>query len=129
MFFDNFIFLCQEHGISPTNLLLDIGISKGNLSRWRDGGVPRNETAKKIADYFGISVSELMAGEINETKKAPTNNVEAVDEVKELLEEARSRPEIRALFSVSRNATPDDIRTAIRIIKALQEDEYGGDNY
>lgn len=50
MFYDNFIDLCETAGESPSRVLTALGISKGSLSRWKDGGEPLNETKKKIAD-------------------------------------------------------------------------------
>jgi transcriptional regulator with XRE-family HTH domain len=45
-----------------------MGISKGSLSRWKEGGRPLNENKKLIADFFGITVAELL--EETETKKS-----------------------------------------------------------
>jgi len=66
MFYDSFINLCEIRGVSPTRVLVELNLSKGSLSRWRNGGQPRNEIKKKIADYFDITVYELL----NDTKKA-----------------------------------------------------------
>jgi transcriptional regulator with XRE-family HTH domain len=65
MFYDNFARLCEEHGISPSNLAVRLGISKGTFSNWKRGAEPLNPTKKKIADYFGLSVSELTSGKTN----------------------------------------------------------------
>lgn len=62
MFFDKFMGLCEERGVSPTRVLVSLGISKGSLTRWKSGGAPRNEIKKKIADYF-----EVPAFRLNET--------------------------------------------------------------
>lgn len=72
MFYDNFINICEDRGVSPTRVLNELKISKGSLSRWKENGEPLNETKKKIADYFGITVKQLMAGEIE--KPATVSN-------------------------------------------------------
>ena len=64
MFYEKFLKLCEVHGVSPSRALTEMGISKGSLSRWKDGGKPLNENKKLIADYFSISVAELMEGPI-----------------------------------------------------------------
>lgn len=74
MFYDNFISLCEDAGVSPSKVLSDLSIGKAGLSRWREGVEPTNPIKKKIADYFGITVKELM-----ETKKAPANTAETDD--------------------------------------------------
>lgn len=68
MFYDNYLKVCEDVGVSPTRVLEELGISKSSYGHWKKGGEPLNETKKKIADYFRITVAELMSGEI---KKAP----------------------------------------------------------
>lgn len=43
-------------------------------------------------------------------------------EVEDLLETLHKRPEMRTLFSVTKNATKEDIEKAVKIIEALKED-------
>ena len=64
MFYEKFLNLCEKNGVSPSRALTEMGISKGSLSRWKDGGKPLNENKKLIADYFGIPVTELMEAPI-----------------------------------------------------------------
>ncbi|MGE4274073.1 MAG: helix-turn-helix domain-containing protein [Desulfitobacterium sp.] len=45
------------------------------------------------------------------------------NEVTELLDTLHKRPELRALFSLSKNASKEDIEKAIKIIEALKDDE------
>jgi transcriptional regulator with XRE-family HTH domain len=54
-----------------------MGISKGSLSRWKEGGKPLNENKKLIADYFGISVPELLG---EEAKKTAAENGDGLSE-------------------------------------------------
>lgn len=116
MFYDGFSKTCNKFGVSPTKVLIALDISKSGLTRWKNGGSPTNETKKKIADYFDISVDELETGEI---KTAPAE-ARANDEMNEMLEEIRRRPELKTLFSLSSKATTDDVNTTIKIIKALR---------
>lgn len=60
MFYERYIKLCEKNGVSPSRALTEMGISKGSLSRWKDGSKLLNENKKLIADYFGITISELM---------------------------------------------------------------------
>lgn len=81
MFYDNLDVLCAERGITVSRLLEILNLSRSSASRWKTKGyLPSRETAKKIADYFGISVQELLSIE-----KAPTVSDERVrDAVKNL---------------------------------------------
>lgn len=80
MFYDKFLSLCEVNGISPSRALTDMGISKGSLSRWKEGGKPLNENKKLIADYFGISISELLDETI---KKSAAINGNGLNEKEE----------------------------------------------
>ena len=116
MLYDNFVSLCEAAGISPTRVLTELGISRGSLTRWKDGGEPRNETKKQIADYFGITVAELMSEESGKTKKPATER----DELVEVLQEFKDNPDLRTLFLLGKNATAEEVRQYINVIKALR---------
>ena len=107
--------LCEEAGIAPTRVLIELGIGKSALSNWKRGSEPSNRTKKQIADYFGVSVSELLAGKTNTTKKS-----EESDEMAEMLQEFRDNPDLRTLFCLGRGATPAELRQYINVIKALR---------
>lgn len=63
MFIDNYEQLCANIGKSPTAVLKELGMSHNMYAHWRTGGIPTNPTKLKLADYFDISVSELMGAE------------------------------------------------------------------
>ena len=69
MFYDNYVRLCNSVSKSPSAVALEIGIAKPTVSRWKDGGKPTDATALKVADYFGVPISELT----EEKEKAPTD--------------------------------------------------------
>ena len=59
----NFIRLCNNIGEAPTVVCKKIGLSSAAFSNWEDNSVPRKATLQKFADYFGITVEELLADE------------------------------------------------------------------
>jgi len=61
MFKKNFIRLCSNVGESPSSVCKKIGISSAAFSQWDDNTIPRKITQQRIADYFGITVEELLA--------------------------------------------------------------------
>lgn len=70
MFYDYLDGLCAERGISVSRLLEELGVSKSSASRWKTKGfTPSKPVQKKIADYFGMTVSNFMSG-VNDTEKA-----------------------------------------------------------
>ena len=60
MFYENLIKLCNERGTTPTEVCHSIGLAASAGTKWKSGAVPRDTTLKKIADYFGVSVSYLL---------------------------------------------------------------------
>lgn len=96
MFWKNLIKICNEKNTTPTSVVKDLKIAGGNVTRWKNGSIPRDTTLKKIADYFGITVTDLLA----ENEKKPVH----VDEPKE-----RSlHPEERILLSCYSKISDDD---------------------
>lgn len=57
--------LCRSKGFEISNLgehIPNVSITKGSISKWKNGAVPRANTLNKIAEYFGVS-SEYLRGE------------------------------------------------------------------
>ena len=52
--------LMEEKGVTHYQVAKGAGVAQSSLSDWKNGkSCPRNPTQKKIADYFGVSVSYL----------------------------------------------------------------------
>lgn len=73
MFWSNFARLCDAVGKKPNVIAKDLGLSSGSLTAWKQGVIPRATTISKIADYFGITTSELLG---EETAAHPTAEAE-----------------------------------------------------
>ena len=59
MIFEKVQHLCKERGVSIWALESSIGVGNGTIGKWRSSS-PRMETIKKVADYFGVTVDELI---------------------------------------------------------------------
>lgn len=62
MFKDNFIKLCNKHKVAPTAVVQEIGLTASTFTKWDSNTVPRRATLFKLAEYFGITVEELLHG-------------------------------------------------------------------
>jgi len=122
-----FIKILEERKITVYKVAKATGISTATMTQWKKGiSTPKQDKLKKIADYLGVSVDYLMTG------KEPEPNIQITDEsgkliildddTIELIDSLRSKPEMKMLFSVSRNATKEDIIKAVKIIEALKDD-------
>lgn len=62
MFKDNFIKLCNKHKVAPTAVVQEIGLTASTFTKWDSNTVPRRATLLKLAEYFGVTVEELLNG-------------------------------------------------------------------
>ena len=60
MFYDQLKKACKENNIALTTLLKEFGMSVGNATRWKNGGVPSIEVLKKIAKRLNVSTDYLL---------------------------------------------------------------------
>lgn len=62
--YENLKLLCDQRGIKPGKMCVDIGASKSLMTGLKAGRTKsiNAETAQKIADYFGVSVDYLLNG-------------------------------------------------------------------
>jgi len=60
--------LCDEKGIAVTALEKELGFGRGSIGKLKKGGSTTADRLRKIADFFGVSVADLM-----------TNNVSSYD--------------------------------------------------
>ena len=54
--------LCYERCISIAALERECGLGNGLIATWRDGANPRVDKVKAVADFFGVTVDELLKG-------------------------------------------------------------------
>lgn len=118
--------LRKERGLSQGALAKELNVHQTAVSQWEVGKTtPDLQTLQTIADFFSVSVDFLL-GNVREADSLMALKEED-QELWNLREELRRNPEMRTLFDVSKNAKPDDLRKAIRIIEALKdESEFNG---
>lgn len=77
MFYDNFVKLCAQKGVSCKRAVTDIGLSNSISTKWKNGAIPNGATLQKLADYFGVSVESLLSDEsVSEKNELPATNEE-----------------------------------------------------
>lgn len=107
----------KSKGLTLKQLGDMVGLTDSSLSLYENGKrQPDNEGLLKLAGALGTTVGELLG---EEQKNSPSTG----DELIEILEACRERSDLRILFKLSKDATPDDVLKAITIIKALKEHE------
>lgn len=71
MFYDNFIRLCAKENISPSAAAEEMGFYRSVVTRWGKGGNVRKATLERVANYFGVTVDDLI-GDDSAQKEKPT---------------------------------------------------------
>ena len=113
-FSDTLARLRRERGLTQAELAARLGISKSAVSMYERGNrEPELDLLEKMADVFGVSVNALLG-------RAEDELVNADPALTEYLEQLRDRPELRMLFSLTKNATKEDVEAAVKIIEALR---------
>ena len=60
MLLENIRRLCSQKPVSIAKLERETGIGNGTIGRW-DVSSPSIENVQKVAEYFGVSVGDLLA--------------------------------------------------------------------
>lgn len=99
-------------GLSQQGLAEATGLSRSAIGMYETGKrEPDIDTLRLFSDFFGVDMNTLTS---------PQTAQDA--ELAELLEALRNRDEMRMLFKLARDATPEDVRKAVKIIEALHND-------
>lgn len=116
MFSDVLRQLRLNANLNQEELAKKLGCSKSAISMYENGTrEPNLETLEAIADYFNVDMNTLTDSK---------TSAELNSELQEYLEELKNRSEMRMLFSLAKGATKEDVEKAVRIIEALQKDEW-----
>ena len=120
--YENIEQLCREKGITPGKMCSEVGISRGNLGDLKKERIKSlsAENLSKIAAYFDVSTDYLL-GKTDTKKSAPVTDKDA--ELMAYLEELRTRPELKMLFSLTKDASKEDVEASVRIIEAFLNKE------
>lgn len=68
-FYATYLALCQQKNSKPTAALDAMGLSRGNLFRWKNGSKPGLKNTAIVAAYFGVPVEVLWPGKVHTQKK------------------------------------------------------------
>ena len=110
MFWDIYTALCAKQGVSPNAVAKSLSIASGTVTNWKNGAVPQNAKLKKIADYFGVSVSYLLGvvddpdpiALVDPSKKSPPIMEKIEEAMQDMTEEELADLEKYVEFLLSR---------------------------
>lgn len=126
----------QENKLTQEAFAARIGCTKQAVSNYERGTrIPSYEVLETIADEFNVDISLFISkeerkarlGKIYRTYNVAESDLPAEpdDELWELREAMRRNPDVRVLFDLSKNASPQAIKRTVAVLKALKDDDEG----
>lgn len=107
MFYSNYVKLCSKINKSPSAVGEELGFTRASVTGWGNGATPRKSSLIKIADYFGVTVTELMAG-VGEQEKAPAAKGEGIS------------AERKALLDIISSLTDEQCRKLLVLVQGAK---------
>lgn len=103
--------ILEQKGIKKGAFCKAIGVSANMYSNYRNGAMPSYSVIEATEKYLGIRFTDF------EKREESGEDVE----LNGLLEELRSRDEMRMLFKLAKGAAKEDVEQAVKIIEALRK--------
>lgn len=80
MFIDQLTNLCKRDNIKLSVLMKELGLSTGNIKRWKEGATVKSEILLKVAKYFNVSCDYLLTGKNAEMPQSANINLREDEE-------------------------------------------------
>ena len=105
-------------GKKQSEIAEELGILPSTLNTWCTGhSLPRMGKVQKLADYFGISISDL----IDEKKEDEIRRHYVDDQTMELAQELHDNKDLRIMFDSARNLSPEDLKFAKDMLLRMEK--------
>lgn len=60
MFWERFYELCEKRQKKPLQIVTELNIASGSITKWKNGSIPSGTNLCLIADYFNVSIDYLL---------------------------------------------------------------------
>lgn len=115
-------------GLTQEELAQKLHISRSRVGMYETGArQPDYETLEAIADFFNVDMDYLL-GRSTKTTVIPNTGYYLNPETAKVAQEVFENRDLRILFDAARDASPEDIKTATGVLKALLAKERGKDD-
>jgi len=83
IFYNNFLKLCAQKQTTPVDVVSEIGISKSNITYWKNGrNLPSDNTLSKLSAFFNVSVEDFFKEKnLLCTENSVSDNTESLDKI------------------------------------------------
>jgi len=108
---ENIRYYREKAGMYQADLGRELGVSAQAVSKWELGKAEPDKTCiEKMCRLFDVSADRLMDISIDKD----------TDEAWAIREQLRRDPSYRILFDAAKNASPEHLRAAAAMLKALE---------
>ena len=115
--------LCDNKGVKPSNVAIELGIPTSTISGWKLGQYkPKTDKLKKIADYFNVSLEYLLGESETPAKDGYWLDKETADMAQKIFE----NKDLRLLFDSAIDSKPEDLKLVHDMLLRLKKGELGG---
>ena len=109
LFYERLKKICEENNTNMTALSKKLKFSSGNISKWKNGGVPKSETLISIVQELPISIDYLLGLDDvpNRKKQSPelSEDTQRLIEMYNLLTEREQGEVLGELKALTRGRT------------------------
>lgn len=107
--------LRKQMKMTQAQLAERLNVAQSTVASWERGARrPDLDLVPQIAEIFGVSVNDVYGYDGKD---------ETEEEAMQIRERLRSDPDYRLLFSAADNASPEHLRAAAAMLKALEPDD------
>lgn len=105
-------------GMQQKELAIAAGVSRPTVSEWEHNKKdPSGDRLKRLSEIFGVDPGVILG------YRSAVQSVQNDEDVMAIREQLRRDPNTRALFYAARKATPEHIRAAAAMLKALEPED------
>lgn len=114
-----------SRGYTQAELADLLGISRSRIGMYETGArEPDFETLEIIADFFNVDIDYLL-GRTNKTTLIPKTDYYTNEETAKLAQEMFEDEDMRSLFDMKRNMSPERFKVHMEFMKNLYSQEKG----
>lgn len=117
-------YLRSRENLSQSELAEKLDVAKSTISMYEVGKrEPDFETLEAIADLFNVDMNFLLGKDGSENDCYYLN-----EETRQIAQDAFENLELRTLFKVARNMSPERLKTHVSFMEDLMRQEKGNNN-
>ena len=132
--------LLDKYGVTAYKVSKETGITTTTLTNWKKGKyTPKPDKLQKIADYFGVPLSYLLTGSMEEEVKPPSltpkderDIAKDIDRIIQKLQDGENGPasyDGEELDPEAAELFRDELEIALRRLKIINKEKYTPKKY